>query len=124
MYKSFLQILHTVQNTPEERFHQVEQLFVGHPDLIEEFKQFLPERLPESTNVRGVQINPIISQPSCNKNEFQQQAHQKPKVSFQSALDFLDKVKVEYTTSPEVYTEFLAIMKDFKQQKYVEQKLI
>ena len=117
MYKSFLQILHTVQNTPEERFHHVEQLFVGHPDLIEEFKQFLPERLSESTNVRGVQINPIISQPSCNKNEFQQQERQKPKVSFQSALDFLDKVKVEYATSPEVYTEFLAIIERFLNNK-------
>jgi len=33
---------------------------------------------------------------------------------FESALDFLDKVKTVFEKQPEVYTQFLDIMKDFK----------
>lgn len=49
VYKSFLEILHTYQKeqrTISEVYQQVAALFVSHPDLLEEFSQFLPEAVP------------------------------------------------------------------------------
>lgn len=37
-------------------------------------------------------------------------------VKFENALDFLDQVKLQFATQPNVYNQFLAIMKDFKAQ--------
>ena len=90
MYKSFLQILHTVQsqNLPvAETLHRVEQLFIGHPDLIEEFKQFLPERSPEPTKVKdagpAVQITPLFTGGTSQ-----------PASSLDNARQYVKKVKV------------------------------
>ncbi|KAF8323928.1 hypothetical protein DL93DRAFT_2070048 [Clavulina sp. PMI_390] len=50
-YKQFLEILQKYQKEQrpyQEVFHQVSALFQGAPDLIEEFKQFLPD--PTSSN--------------------------------------------------------------------------
>ncbi|CAO3644942.1 unnamed protein product [Cunninghamella echinulata] len=46
IYKQFLELLQTYQKEEhkiEEVYSQVHQLFIGHPDLLEEFQQFLPE---------------------------------------------------------------------------------
>ena len=45
-YKSFLEILHTFhreQHTIKDVYDQVATLFHDHPDLLEEFSQFLPD---------------------------------------------------------------------------------
>ncbi len=45
IYKQFLEILHTYQKeqkTIQEVYQQVATLFSAHPDLIDEFSQFLP----------------------------------------------------------------------------------
>jgi len=46
IYKAFLEILHTYHNkqhTIQEVYQQVARLFKDNPDLLEEFKQFLPD---------------------------------------------------------------------------------
>jgi len=37
-------------------------------------------------------------------------------VTLQDALSYLDQVKVQFSTDPNVYNQFLDIMKDFKSQ--------
>ena len=37
----------------------------------------------------------------------------------QDALSYLDQVKVRFQHQPDVYNQFLDIMKDFKSQAYV-----
>lgn len=39
---------------------------------------------------------------------------QKQNVRYESALDFLDQVKLQFADNPKVYNQFLDIMKDFK----------
>lgn len=49
MYKAFLEILHTYQKEQKsinQVYAQVAELFQDHPDLLEEFSQFLPEAVP------------------------------------------------------------------------------
>ena len=51
IYKSFLEILHTYhkeQHTIKGVYNQVAKLFNNHPDLLDEFTQFLPETLPHA----------------------------------------------------------------------------
>ena len=38
-------------------------------------------------------------------------------VKFETALEFLDQVKTQFQHRPQVYKEFLKIMKDFKSQE-------
>jgi len=52
VYKSFLEILHTYhkeQHTIKDVYEQVANLFQDHPDLLEEFTQFLPDPLAQQT---------------------------------------------------------------------------
>eukprot|EP01096_Ripella_sp_DP13-Kostka_P010862 TRINITY_DN433_c0_g2_i2.p1 TRINITY_DN433_c0_g2~~TRINITY_DN433_c0_g2_i2.p1 ORF type:complete len:1109 (-),score=559.54 TRINITY_DN433_c0_g2_i2:192-3518(-) len=39
------------------------------------------------------------------------------RVKFETALDFLDQVKTQFSSQPSVYRQFLKIMKDFKSQE-------
>jgi paired amphipathic helix protein Sin3a len=40
------------------------------------------------------------------------------------ALSYLDAVKVQFADQPDVYERFLAVMKDFRNQLYVESSLL
>ena len=40
-------------------------------------------------------------------------------IKYQDALSYLDQVKVRFVHQPDVYNQFLDIMKDFKSQAYV-----
>lgn len=40
-------------------------------------------------------------------------------IKHQDALSYLDQVKVRFVHQPDVYNQFLDIMKDFKSQAYV-----
>lgn len=51
VYKSFLKILHTYhqeQHTIKDVYEHVAVLFAKHPDLLEEFTQFLPDPMAAS----------------------------------------------------------------------------
>jgi paired amphipathic helix protein Sin3a len=51
IYKAFLEILHTYhkeQHTIKDVYDQVANLFANHPDLLDEFTQFLPDPIPPS----------------------------------------------------------------------------
>ncbi|PIO58467.1 hypothetical protein TELCIR_20097, partial [Teladorsagia circumcincta] len=41
------------------------------------------------------------------------------RVKVEDALSYLDQVKTQFADQPNVYTQFLDIMKDFKSQAYV-----
>jgi paired amphipathic helix protein Sin3a len=40
-------------------------------------------------------------------------------LNVKDALSYLDQVKVQFQSQPDVYNHFLDIMKDFKSQAYV-----
>ena len=49
----------------------------------------------------------------------QQQQQQYQRLKVEDALSYLDKVKFQFSSQPEVYNKFLDIMKEFKSQTYV-----
>lgn len=49
----------------------------------------------------------------------QQQANNYRPLNVNDALTYLDQVKSQFQNEPDVYNQFLDIMKDFKSQKYV-----
>lgn len=56
IYKSFLEILHTFhreQHTIKDVYEQVAWLFRDHPDLLEEFSEFLPENTTPNPQLGG-----------------------------------------------------------------------
>lgn len=64
VYKSFLEILHTYhkeQHTIKEVYEKVANLFADHPDLLEEFTQFLPDPMASQTHVISQQKQKKIS---------------------------------------------------------------
>ncbi|ELR12555.1 paired amphipathic helix protein sin3, putative [Acanthamoeba castellanii str. Neff] len=57
IYKNFLEILHTFhreQHTIKDVYEQVAYLFQDHPDLLEEFSEFLPENTTPNPQLGGV----------------------------------------------------------------------
>lgn len=50
----------------------------------------------------------------------QQQVNDYRPLNVNDALTYLDQVKNQFQNEPDVYNQFLDIMKDFKSQKYVE----
>lgn len=66
IYERFLQILHQYQarRTSQEAIEsvkaEVNRLFYGHPDLLDEFNYFLPESLPEGTS-EGATMSPLYA---------------------------------------------------------------
>jgi len=48
----------------------------------------------------------------------QQQQQQYQRLKVEDALSYLDKVKLQFSSQPEVYNKFLDIMKEFKSQTY------
>ena len=52
-------------------------------------------------------------------NNFQNIDVPPPQVRFETPNDYLDKIKLEYSKTPEVYFQFLELMNDFKQKTYI-----
>lgn len=42
----------------------------------------------------------------------------------EDALSYLDQVKLQFGSQPQVYNDFLDIMKEFKSQRYTEWLLV
>ncbi|KAH9486320.1 Transcriptional regulatory protein SIN3 [Psilocybe cubensis] len=73
-YKQFLDILQTFQkeqrHSPDAQVYvQVQMLFKDAPDLLAEFKDFLPEAMPGSMGPNGVHIMPQSSTTSWGPGE-------------------------------------------------------
>ena len=49
----------------------------------------------------------------------QQQQQQFQRLKVEDALSYLDKVKLQFSVQPQIYNDFLDIMKEFKSQSYV-----
>ena len=49
----------------------------------------------------------------------QQQQQQFQRLKVEDALSYLDQVKLQFGNQPQVYNDFLDIMKEFKSQTYV-----
>ncbi|KAJ3126023.1 Transcriptional regulatory protein sin3 [Nowakowskiella sp. JEL0407] len=60
--------------------------------------------------------NPQLTKPQVSITENERQFHLRP-LNVKDALSYLDQVKGHFPDVPEVYNEFLSIMKDFKSQQ-------
>ncbi|XP_078481082.1 paired amphipathic helix protein Sin3a isoform X1 [Ciona intestinalis] len=59
---------------------------------------------------------PPLSQSPQTASQLQAQQHQFQKLKVEDALSYLDQVKFQFGNQPQVYTDFLDIMKEFKSQ--------
>eukprot|EP00029_Vermamoeba_vermiformis_P005553 TRINITY_DN1961_c0_g1_i1.p1 TRINITY_DN1961_c0_g1~~TRINITY_DN1961_c0_g1_i1.p1 ORF type:complete len:690 (+),score=291.97 TRINITY_DN1961_c0_g1_i1:90-2159(+) len=73
IYKAFLEILHTYHNkqhTIQEVYQQVARLFKDNPDLLEEFKQFLPDPANQKRETAAPASQPTAT-PTVTTNNLQ-----------------------------------------------------
>ncbi len=71
IYKAFLEILHTYHNkqhTIQEVYQQVARLFKDNPDLLEEFKQFLPDPANQKRETAAPASQPTAAAAVTNNN--------------------------------------------------------
>jgi len=61
--------------------------------------------------------NQRMSNNKMNLNNYSQNNNYRP-LDIKDALSYLDQVKEQFKDSPEIYNQFLDIMKEFKYQKY------
>ena len=45
------------------------------------------------------------------------------RLKVEDALSYLDQVKLQFAKQPDVYNQFLDIMKEFKSQRYFERRM-
>uniref|UniRef100_H2YZP3 Histone deacetylase interacting domain-containing protein n=1 Tax=Ciona savignyi TaxID=51511 RepID=H2YZP3_CIOSA len=62
------------------------------------------------------QAQPPLAQSPQTASQIQAQQHQFQKLKVEDALSYLDQVKFQFGNQPQVYTDFLDIMKEFKSQ--------
>ncbi|KAJ3372348.1 Transcriptional regulatory protein sin3 [Kappamyces sp. JEL0680] len=139
-YRYFLEILQTYQKEDKpikEVYAQVQYLFAGAPDLLEEFKQFLPDT---SAGAHAVPNAPTVKKPAKRNvpapppsHYYQQPAVQAPpkkkikvgrtdKPSTAEELEFFDKCK-RVIGNKTTYNEFLKILNLFTQEQ-IEAKIL
>eukprot|EP01119_Soliformovum_irregulare_P017282 TRINITY_DN5110_c0_g3_i1.p1 TRINITY_DN5110_c0_g3~~TRINITY_DN5110_c0_g3_i1.p1 ORF type:complete len:1099 (+),score=261.83 TRINITY_DN5110_c0_g3_i1:72-3299(+) len=138
-YKAFLDILHTYhkeQHTTTEVYEQVSKLFKQHPDLLEEFSQFLPDPMA-APNQATSQTKPA-KKPAPRKPK-QEKALPEPKLreaaaprkketressskSSNEEVNFFQKVKAR--VSQQQYYEFLKCINLFSQGITTRMELI
>ncbi|KAI7889487.1 uncharacterized protein EV154DRAFT_514399 [Mucor mucedo] len=136
IYKQFLEILQTYQKEQKpisEVYSHVQYLFQGSRDLLEEFKQFLPEMAliaeDEKPLVKKTSSATLMTSKKKQSQQSQQQPqHQpqpqpqqqgsfdptKPSVSLQET-DLFDRIKKHIGTKPS-YEEFLKTLNLYTQQ--------
>lgn len=82
-----------------------------------------PPPIPRGTNISGssseslqnsVEVIPTSTDGSTNSVSTDSR-----QLNVHDALGYLDAVKNKFQTNPDVYNDFLEIMKDFKSQRYV-----
>lgn len=61
----------------------------------------------------------FFMQPHMGGVQGQQQQQQFQRLKVEDALSYLDQVKLQFGNQPQVYNDFLDIMKEFKSQTYV-----
>ena len=65
-----------------------------------------------------------FKQPHIGGVQGQQQQQQFQRLKVEDALSYLDQVKLQFGNQPQVYNDFLDIMKEFKSQTYVFARLL
>jgi len=115
IYKSFLRILHTYheeQHTIKDVYDQVATLFSSHPDLLREFKEFLPENPAEneppvstrqSKRTKAKRIKSLDSPPSKS-------------VDLPPSGEFFYSMKSQLRADQHLYTDFLKLLGLFNDQ--------
>ncbi|KAI0154277.1 prion-inhibition and propagation-domain-containing protein [Xylariaceae sp. FL1272] len=135
VYGQFLETLQTYQREQrsiQDVYGKIMDLFRSEPDLIEDFKIFLPEnrvQRPQSplnqditkgvaglSSLRAIEsINTTGSEDRyTHVFETPPQEHENPGPVLDNALRYLDLVQVHFKDAPIFYHSFLQIMKDFK----------
>jgi histone deacetylase complex regulatory component SIN3 len=136
-YTHFLDILHEYKAdilSIRDVVESMSTLFVGQPDLLQEFAYFLPEATQWMLQTPNMLQNPSTVQPNApNTNNDEAEAvssvptmpmaaprrkeKTRPhKLTVEDALAYLAKVKTEFQDNDETYNMFLEIMKEFKSQ--------
>ena len=135
-YTRFLDILHEYKAdilSIRDVVESMSTLFVGQPDLLQEFAYFLPEATQWMLQTPNMLQNPSTVQPNApNTNNDEAEAvssaptmpmaaprrkERRPhKLTVEDALAYLAKVKTEFQDNDETYNMFLEIMKEFKSQ--------
>jgi histone deacetylase complex regulatory component SIN3 len=134
-YTRFLDILHEYKAdilSIQDVVESMSTLFVGQPDLLQEFAYFLPEATQWMLQTPNMLQNPSTVQPNApNTNNDEAEAvssaptmpmaaprrkETRPhKLTVEDALAYLAKVKTEFQDD-DTYNLFLGIMKEFKSQ--------
>ncbi|KAJ7603113.1 paired amphipathic helix [Roridomyces roridus] len=141
VYDHFLEVMMDFKNQVIDTPNVVErlcQLFHRTPRLIEGFNTFLPVGYHIDGSTKGIitlttpteTITHDLSQffvddvptgahkPAVSRSA-QPTASGSGKLNVADALSYLDAVRNQYSTQPEVYDTFLDVMMDFKSQKCV-----
>lgn len=78
-----------------------------------------PKAVSPSANAQKPAIAPPAPAPvATHPPTHDQQQHYKPTLNVQDALTYLEKVKQQFSQQPDVYNQFLDIMRDFKTSRY------
>ena len=126
-YNRFLDILHEYKAdllSIKEVVESTERLFVGQPDLLQEFAFFLPEATQcmlqnpstqqhHAPNTKD-ETEVVISAPTVPAAPMVTETRPH-KLTVEDALAYLAKVKTEFQDD-DTYNLFLGIMKEFKSQ--------
>ncbi|KAG0894894.1 hypothetical protein G6F34_008705 [Rhizopus arrhizus] len=134
VYKQFLDILHTYQKDLKpirEVYTNIQYLFAGHDDLLEDFKQFLPEvqeprgfkrvMKTQASSIHTKKRKTYMTKKIKQQLQLQQQTQQiqdqppdppfdplRPSVSAEE-IDLFDRIKKHIGSKP-LYDEFLKII--------------
>jgi len=120
IYKSFLRILHTYHeehHTITDVYEQVAKLFEMHPDLLQEFKAFLPDSTPRETyassrprRTKATRV-PRGESPPAKRAKLSNEHSQ---VNAE-AIAFFESVKEQLSPNVQIYQEFLKCVHLFNQ---------
>jgi paired amphipathic helix protein Sin3a len=86
---------------------------LGHSQSSSGVHHTLPGQAQAHSNT---QVHPIVQTNSQAHVAAQMQGHQFQKLKVEDALSYLDQVKYKFGNQPQVYNDFLDIMKEFKSQ--------
>ena len=143
-YRQFLEILHSYQTeqksikegkqpnskplTESEIYAKMAKLFHSQNDLLQEFGQFLPDSNSGIAGSMGkfdlfpfivpvtllIDPSPPGDSPNSSISTVHSAAQHVDGLKLEYALSYLNKVELQFQAQPQVYEDFLDIMKEFK----------
>jgi histone deacetylase complex regulatory component SIN3 len=141
IYTDFLAILHTYhkeQKAIDTVYHEIEALFIDHPDLCEGFAQFVPGAGPVHKKAMREQER---KQQAIREQQWLKEQHQREEMqrdqeqqhrakkgasmhggSGSDPVQYINLVKQRFESKPKTYKAFLDVLRNYSSQK--QQKTI